>query len=287
MKYNCLVMRVVICIVLMLSAFVLIADDHHIDFDRYTDFSTLKTFALREGKVDSSSPELNNTILLTRIADAIRSQLNGKGLKETRNDPAIIVDYRIGAEEFLTQRGGPTAYSEGTLVVDLLERASGTLIWRGVYRDNERNNLKLAQKLPGDVKKFLSEYPPRQKKPIEPRPATLVTTRLSPKAAAAKALEIVKATRLDTAFLGPDAHPGLSISLSGLERTAQAVSADDGAGPAATEGRINAFRKALNDAAQYATSIADRGVETPADRAKSRELASQLRSLQPPPVEFD
>jgi hypothetical protein len=79
--------------------------------------------------------------------------------------------------------------------------------------------------------------------------------------------------------VGPDAHPGLSISLSGLERAAQAVSDDDGTSPAAAARKNDALYKALNDAAVYATSIADRRVETPDARAKSRELARQLRSL--------
>jgi hypothetical protein len=272
-------MRIAALLAVLILTTAVLADDHHVEFDRYTDFSTIKTFALRQSRTDSARPELNNELLLSKISHAIRTELAKKGLEETTNNPDVAVDFRISSEEFREQRGGRADYIEGTLIVDLIKRDSSILVWRAVYRDQEGNNLKLAQKLPGDVKKSFSEYPPRQKTPIEPRPSTLTTTKLSPKAAAAKALEIAQNTRRNTAFIGPDTHPGLSISLSGLERAAQTLVEEDGAGPAATSKRADAFYKALNDAADYANSIADRNVETPQDKATSRELARQLRSL--------
>ena len=40
----------------------------------------------------------------------------------------------------------------------------GTLIWRGVYRDNEKNSSRFSEKLPADARKLLTEYPPKKKK---------------------------------------------------------------------------------------------------------------------------
>lgn len=264
----------------ILSAVLLFADDRTVDFDRHTDFSTLKTFALREGKVDSPEPELNNTLLVKKIADVIRMELTSRGLKETINNPDVIVDYSISGQVFNEPRGGPISSSEGTLVIDLTKRDSRALVWRSVYRDNEKNSAKLAQKLPGDVKKSLSDYPPKQKGVIEPGPSTLAPSpRLSPKAAAAAAIDIVKSTFQNTDFVGPSAHPGLSISLTKLERAARAVSEDDGRRPAATTTKNIAFYEALSETADYATSISERQVETAEARARARELASKLRSL--------
>lgn len=264
----------------MLSAVLLFADDRSVDFDRHTDFSTLKTFALREGKVDSPRPELNNTLVLKKIGDGIRAELISKGLKETLNNPDIIVDYSVTGEDFAAQRGGPAESSEGTLVVDMLKRDSRELIWRGVYRDSERSNAKLGQKLPGDAKKLLSEYPPKQKGVIEPGPSTLAAApRPNPKAAAAAALDIIQATRLHTEFVGPGNHPGLSISLAMLERAARAVYDDDGRSSGAATTKSLAFFEAVKATADYATDIASRGVETLDSRQRSRELASKLRSL--------
>jgi len=268
----------------MLSATVLFADHHNVDFDRHTDFSKVKTFAMREGKGDSSQPELNNTLVVKKTADAIRAQLVSKGLKETFNSPDLLVDYSITGEDFAEQRGGPITQSEATLVIDLVKRDSSALVWRSVYRDSERNPAKLAQKLPEDVKKSLSEYPPRQKGVIDPGPSTLTSAPAAapssnPKAVAAAALDIVKSTVADTAYVGPDSHPGLAINLAGLERAARAVSDDNGRNAAATTTKNIALFEAIKSSADYATSIASRNVETADSKEKSRSLAAKLRSL--------
>src|SRR5262245_59605350 len=89
-----------------LGAIALSADDRHVDFDQHIDFSTLKSFALHEGKVNSPSPELNNPLLVHKVGDAIRAVLVSKGLTETPVDPDLIVDYSIAGEEFSARRGG-------------------------------------------------------------------------------------------------------------------------------------------------------------------------------------
>jgi hypothetical protein len=268
----------------MLWAAPAFSDHHNVNFDHHADFTKLKTFAMREGKGDSYQPELNNGLVVKKIADAIRAQLISKGLKETFNGPDVLVDFSITGEDFNEQRGGPVTQSEGTLVIDLVKRESSALIWRSVYRDSESNAAKVAQNLPNDVKKSLSPYPPRQKGPIEPGPSTLTATppapvRMAPRAAAAAALEIVRAAFADTTFVGENVHPGLAISLGGLERAARAVSDDDGRSTAASTNRNVALFDAIKSSADYATSIASRNVETQENRAKSRALAARLRTL--------
>jgi Domain of unknown function (DUF4136) len=166
------------------------ADDHNVDLDKSTDFSKLKSFMIQPGKIDSSRQELNNAIVLGKIAEAIRTTLLSKGLIEVAARPdvaveftAIGVDYNVGpggiANPINASRGdrggrgalgpngtgerGPVDFSIGTLVVDVKTTEPSGLIWRGVYHDNERNSAKLGQKFPDDAKKLLSEYPGRKK----------------------------------------------------------------------------------------------------------------------------
>jgi hypothetical protein len=267
----------------LLCTIVLVADDRHVDFDQHTDFSTLKSFALHEGKVNSPNPELNNPLLVRKVGDAIRAALVAKGLRETATDPDLIVDYSIVGEDFSAQRGGPAAFSQGTLVIDLVKREPKTLVWRSVYRDKESTNAKLAQALPRDVRESLSEYPPRQKGVIARAPVTQATPRdISPKAAAASAIEIIQSTRRNTAYVSGAAHPGLNVTFNKLERAASAVVDDDGRSPAATENRISAFYRALKETEEFALSLADRRNEGPDSRARSRDLADKLRSLVAP-----
>ena len=79
---------------LMLCAIAVFADEHSVDFDHHTNFSTLKTFAVREGKINSPRPELNNAIVGKKIADAIRAELRAKS---RRHGPSADgrKDYRL------------------------------------------------------------------------------------------------------------------------------------------------------------------------------------------------
>lgn len=174
-------MRVTAVVVgVALGSALLLADDRSVTFDRRVDFSTFKTFMLHETKVTSSRPELNNTLFVKQIGEAIRVELTAKGLKETTDTADIVVDssitgvdYSIGpfgrpnaigpARGRSTVRSDPVSFTEGTLVIDLTKGDPRTSVWHGVYRRERDSAKNLAQKFPGYAKKLLSEYPPKKK----------------------------------------------------------------------------------------------------------------------------
>ena len=154
--------------VIVMSSAVLVADEHSITFDEHTEFAKLRTFTIRNGKCDSTRPELNNPLYLKKIADTIRNALTARGLKEIADRPDLFVDYRISGTELSTAdqpsqrlRGGDL-YVEGTVTLDLVRREPSLLVWEGIFHDTEDNGSKLAQKFPKDVKKLLSKYPPKK-----------------------------------------------------------------------------------------------------------------------------
>jgi hypothetical protein len=151
----------------------LLQDYRHVDFDEKTDFSKLKTFSLRDGTINTDAPELNSTLNRKRIADAIRTQLTAKGLSETQIRPDLAVTYELGTINRRgvdtspgSRRGGPPPqpfqWVEATLVIELTG-SDAQPVWRGVYRDDERNPAKFANNLPEDIKKLFSSYPPKKK----------------------------------------------------------------------------------------------------------------------------
>ena len=151
-----------------MSSAVLFADQHSITFDEHTDFAMLRTFAIRNGQCDSPRPELDNPLYLKKLADTIRAALTARGLKETADRPDLFVDYRINGTELSTAdqpsqrlRGG-VLYVEGTVTLDLVRREPSLLVWEGIFHDTEDNGSKLARKLPMDVQKLLSKYPPQK-----------------------------------------------------------------------------------------------------------------------------
>src|SRR5262245_59540186 len=110
----------------------LFADDHNIDFDPQTDFSTLKTFTIREGQITAQKPELSGPLVR----------------KLVQTQPDVVVTFRLGADwrevdSFPAGRFGrgrrteTVRFTEGTLVINLLERTGRELVWRGIYHDDE------------------------------------------------------------------------------------------------------------------------------------------------------
>jgi hypothetical protein len=151
------------------------ADDKHIDYDEDRDFSKYESFDVRRQVINAKSPALNSSLVKDRIANAIRKELSDDGLFKDATQPDLIVNFRLGAQtekDVETFRAGRRLrrtrvvvdeHAEGTLVVDLVERSSGELVWRGIYEDREGDFGKLAKKLDEDVKKLFEDYPPKKK----------------------------------------------------------------------------------------------------------------------------
>jgi hypothetical protein len=151
------------------------ADQRDIDADPSADFSSFKTFRIRDGQVTTKSPELNSPLTRKKIEEGLRTQLTGKGLAEVATEPDLVLTWRFGSankrevQTWATGRWGRgrrvTAYkfTEGTLVVDLYQRVGQELVWRGVYRDDESNPGKLSNRLDDDIKKLFKDFPPKKK----------------------------------------------------------------------------------------------------------------------------
>ena len=170
---------------LLLCSGLAVADDHTVNSDATVDFSTIKTFAIRETKSASQKYEFNNRLFLKKVAQIVRADLLKKGLEENPN-PDILIDFSISTRDYSTvenqrgfrvpdgpggQRGyvvdgagpQPKLFNEATISLDFTMRAKNALVWRGTYRDEEDSVSKLARTVPTDVEKLLSEYPPKKK----------------------------------------------------------------------------------------------------------------------------
>jgi hypothetical protein len=170
---------------LLLCSVFAVADDHTVNSDATVDFSTVKTFAIRETKSASQKHEFNNRLFLKKVAQLVRTDLIKKGLEQNPN-PDIFIDFSISTRDYSTvenqrgfrvpdgpggQRGyvvdgtgpQPKLFNEATISLDFTMKATKALVWRGTYRDEEDSVSKLARSVPADVEKLLSEYPPKKK----------------------------------------------------------------------------------------------------------------------------
>ena len=175
---------VAVSVALALSSALLLADDHVVLFDEDVDFSTFKTFIIGSGRMKSDRPELNFPSVPASIAEAIRAGLTKKSLKEVSDNASLTVDFSVAGLDFVIgpfgkpnpvatgSRGGrgrasstTVDFTEATLVIDLRDSRSNTLIWRGVYHDTENEAQRLAEALPKDAATLIAEFPPKKRTP--------------------------------------------------------------------------------------------------------------------------
>jgi len=146
-----------------------------VEFDQAADFTKYKTFAIRDGKLNSRNPALNSELVQKKIEDDIVKGLTEKGLTQTENHADLNVRYTFGSARKTELESYPAGwrgwgtrvvrvpYSEGTLVIDLRDPETRSLVWRGIASEEKRDSTKIEGKLDDMVKKALKKYPPKQK----------------------------------------------------------------------------------------------------------------------------
>jgi hypothetical protein len=146
------------------------------EFDQTIDFSKYKTFAIREGQLNSGNPALNSPLVKKQIEADIQNDLTAKGLTLVPSGPSDLnVRYTFGAARkteieaypagwygFGT-RYGRVPYSEGTLVIDLRDPTTRSLVWRAIAAEEKSDATKIQGKLDDMVKKSIDKYPPKKK----------------------------------------------------------------------------------------------------------------------------
>ncbi len=143
-----------------------------VEFDQAADFSQYRTFAIRGGQLNSKYPELNNELIKKRIETDIEHALTARGLVMVSGRSDINVRYHFGAARKVETERYPAGwrgwgtrvvkvpYAEGTLVVDLHDAGTRSLVWRGIANEEKSDPSKIEGKLDDMVRKAIAKYPP-------------------------------------------------------------------------------------------------------------------------------
>ena len=147
-----------------------------IESDSAIHFSRYQTFAVRDGRLNSRNPSLNSELVRKRLEADIAKYLTAKGLTLVPAELADLnVRYTLGAARKAEVEAYPAGwrgwgtryvrvpYTEGTLVIDLRDRATRSLVWRAIAREEKRDAVKVEEKLDDMVKKSFEKYPPKAK----------------------------------------------------------------------------------------------------------------------------
>jgi len=158
----------------LLAAHGVFAQKITVEFDRNADFSKFKTFAIRDGQLNSRSPALNSELVKKRIESDIERALSAKGLEGTTGKADLNVAYRFGSARKIELESYPAGwyglgtrivrvpFAEGTLVIDLRDPTTRSLVWRGIASEEKSDATKIEGKLDDMVKKSLDKYPPKK-----------------------------------------------------------------------------------------------------------------------------
>jgi hypothetical protein len=166
---------VLACAVTLCAARGSIAQKVTVEFDHTADFSLYKTFAIRDGQLNSRNAALNSELVKKRIEADIERSLAAKGLMEVSGKSDLDVRYTFGSARKAEVESYPAGwygmgtryirvpYAEGTLVIDLRDPTTRSLVWRGIASEEKRDATKIEAKLDDMVKKPLEKYPPKAK----------------------------------------------------------------------------------------------------------------------------
>lgn len=164
--------------VLILALFVAagaLAQKVTVEFDQAADFSRYKTFAIRDGQLHSRNPALNSELVKKRIDADIERYLTARGLSMVSGQSDLNVRYRLGSARKTELESYPAGwrgwgtrvvrvpYTEGTLVIDLRDPSTRSLVWRAIASVEKKDANKIEGKLDDMVKKSLEKYPPKPK----------------------------------------------------------------------------------------------------------------------------
>jgi uncharacterized protein DUF4136 len=159
----------------LLAALGAFAQKITIEFDEAADFTKYKTFAIRDGQLNSKNPALNSELVKKRIDADIERDLTSRGLMKVSGPSDLNVRYRLGSARRTELESYPAGwrglgtrvvrvpYTEGTLVLDLRDPSTRSLVWRAIARQEKSNATDIEGKLDDMVRKSLEKYPPKHK----------------------------------------------------------------------------------------------------------------------------
>lgn len=145
------------------------------DYDRKTDFSRYRSYAIKPGQLaDDNAGGAPDTLVRERIHGALQQELGQLGFaQKPQGESDIIVTYGAGTEirrELVENLGGGPNWNyggndiwardveEGTLVIDVIDADSQRLVWRAVTK-GENKDFRSSKFIRKAVDKALAKFP--------------------------------------------------------------------------------------------------------------------------------
>jgi hypothetical protein len=149
------------------------------DYDRQANFSNYKTYTFSESQLEQSIGQLN----ADRLIKAVEAELAKKGFSKS-DSPDAIVDIHIKTEKKVSATANTTGmgygrwgyaggfsttqinydeYTDGTLFISIIDKASQKILWQGTGTktlDENANADKRESNINYSVQQIMLNYPP-------------------------------------------------------------------------------------------------------------------------------
>jgi hypothetical protein len=143
-----------------------------VEYDAQVDFSRYETWSWHRSVTPAANPVADK-----RIREAIESGLAARGISRVDREGTLLVVYHASKTteiDLAPIKNGvastPTGIrylEKGSLVVDMLDGASGNVVWRGHAEGALRfGPSEIAEQIKTAVEKLLENFPPPARRPV-------------------------------------------------------------------------------------------------------------------------
>jgi hypothetical protein len=169
------------------------------DVDRSANFKSYRTFAWGESEVKVENPVYDSDLITKRIRNTVEKEFSKRGIRMDKKDPDFLVSYRTFTQQkqevsggsyygygypFFPMRfypygfgwgfpygawGNPPReryYTEGTLIIDITDKKTDELVWRGTVKGNVDDIADLQKQIAKGVKAIMKKYPVTPDEPL-------------------------------------------------------------------------------------------------------------------------
>jgi hypothetical protein len=165
------------------------------DLDRSADFYRYKTYAWGKSEVKVNDPVYSSDLINKNVRSTVENELSSRGIHKNTKNPDFLISYHTYTKEKEQTTGGmyygypypfrfyrygfgwgfpyawsnpprTATYTEGTLMIDVIDAHSKELVWRGVVKGNVDNIPALQKQIQKGIRAIMKKYPVKVHEPL-------------------------------------------------------------------------------------------------------------------------
>jgi hypothetical protein len=188
---KCIMKRVINFYLIFAALLLLVTSCAVTDIDREVDFNRFKTFAWGTSEIKTENPVYNSDLINKNIKTTVENEFAKRGINYNSESPDFLVSYHTYTEQkqetsqnnafygpFMpfgfgfypfgygmrfpygwSNNARTYTYTEGTLIIDIKDKKTDEVVWRGTVSGNVENVNGLQKQIRKGIKAIMKKYP--------------------------------------------------------------------------------------------------------------------------------